>query len=68
LIDLPRCLGSDFVHPSAMRDGFASLGMRHGRSRLLIRTQLIRADPDDQVDVGERKFRLPKLKSVTTHL
>lgn len=66
LIDLPRCVRGDLIHPSAVENGFTSLGVGHGRGGFVFCAEGVGADTDDEVDVGEGKLGLTELEGVST--
>ena len=65
LCQLPRCVGSDLVDPSAVLDGFASFGVGESWEGFVGFAEVVGADSDDEVDGGEAEFCLAHLEGVS---
>lgn len=68
LVNDPGSVGNHLVDPTALTDGFASLGVRHGGGRLVTCAQVVRAHADQELHFGERELGLTQLQSMSAEM
>jgi len=64
VVNYPGSIFDDLVDPSTVPSRFATLCMGHDCAALVLLTQLVGANADEEVNLRKGEFCLPELESV----